>query len=158
MQNEDSMKHFIILLFTLLLLCVNTFVTAQHIKRKGKLGVQLTQAGGNAYGATFQIAKIFENSTAASLNMEVGDILLTVNKQPFNSGEAIKNIINDFVEGETVVASILRAGKVVNLSGIVVPPPLQVHSKDAEVILGEGAVSRWVYSVDSNQTQRRRAI
>ena len=131
------MKHFATLFITLLFLSLSQFVNAQHIKRKGKLGVQLTKAEKNVYEAPFQIANIFENSTATSLNMQVGDIVISVNGQSFDSGEAIKKVIDEFVEGEAVMASVLRKGNVLDLSGTVIPPPLQVHSDEAEVILGE---------------------
>ncbi|MEN0005025.1 MAG: FG-GAP-like repeat-containing protein [Bacteroidota bacterium] len=131
------MKRSTILLILVFLFGINNAITAQHIKRKGKLGVQLAQAEENAHGAPFQIAQVFESSTASSLQMKVGDIIITVNGQAFNSGEAIQKVVGSFVEDEPVIASVQRAGQVLQLTGKVIPPPLQVHAEHAEVLLGE---------------------
>lgn len=122
----------------LLLLCLLPILAfSQHIKRKGKLGVQLAKAEKNVHQAPYKIAQVFPNSTAENMHLQAGDIVIQINDQPFNSGQAIQQIIEQFLEGELVNATVSRNGQVIELKGKVVAYEVPPHSEDAEVLLGE---------------------
>ena len=129
-------KLMTILLLALVSLILNP-LEAQHIKRKGKLGVQLAAAASNPQNASYQVATVFPQSTAEDMGMQKGDIILSVNGRPFSNSGEIKEVIDGFYADDPVEAVVVRDGIKKTLKGEVVAMSLAAHSETAEVFIGE---------------------
>lgn len=134
-------KYFIV--YTLVILAVHQ-VQAQHIKRKGSLGVGFYQKTpdslvtklGYQQGAVVQFA--VPNSTAASLGLHVNDIIIRVNDITINNPTQLPVVAKTLRAQEPIEVNVIRNNKEMKLSGTVMPRPLET-SNTAIIEYGEFA-------------------
>lgn len=130
----------------LLFFCMVLFIGnagAQDLKRKGSLGTFIT-ALTDSLAAKYEIIlpsgvvvnKIIPNSTAESLKMKEGDVILKINGQSVSTVPDVLDIAQGFRENDPLEIEIVRNKKVERLKGTVVPKPKEI-SANAEVIYGQ---------------------
>lgn len=134
----------------LFLLLISTLSLGQNIPQRGNLGVKLSPAPENKYGAIFTIADVSPHSTAASLGLLADDLLLEINGVLFDANQKIPEVIGKFVAGDKVEAKVLRKGKLVKLKGTVqARPPFKKANHELqllEVPFREGYVRAYLTS------------
>lgn len=117
---------------------------AQHIKRKGGLGVGFYQISPDSLikklqyreGAIIQF--IVPNSTAASLGLQVNDIVTRVNTTTVSLPSQILAAAKPLREADKIEVVVLRNNKPLILKGTVLPK-LKETSATADVVYGEFA-------------------
>lgn len=112
-QNRINMKN---LLFKLLLVFIIP-LSAQNIPLKGNLGVRLSQAPENSYNAVYAIAEVFPNTTAQNLMLQANDILVKINGVLIDTPAKVPTVIGKFLAGNSVTATVLRNGTLVQKKG-----------------------------------------
>lgn len=117
-------------------LLLNQILMAQNIIQKPKLGVQLAQAPPET-GAIYGIQQVLPNSTAASIQLKVGDVLLSINEQEITEPNILFGTLGSFQLGDEIRLEILRGTEKLILSGKMQATDLQPHSENAEIILEE---------------------
>jgi uncharacterized protein len=125
-----------------LVLVASQFGNAQNIKRKGSLGVGFYQISPDSLikklqyreGAIIQF--IVPNSTAASLGLQVNDIIMRVNTSSISIPNQIFDAAKPLREADKIEVAVLRNNKALLLRGTVLPRPKE-SSATADVIYGE---------------------
>lgn len=127
-----------LLLLTALLAC-RTNAQPLTLARKGSLGVRLeamTDSRAEAANLTATmgayISGVLPGSTGESLQMESGDILLSVMGQPTNDIQEVVAMTQSWRAGESLSVEVWRAGKKIELKGEIKGKP-QETSEIAEV-------------------------
>ncbi len=116
---------------------------AQHIQRRGRLGVQLepvtdslAEAPGMDAATGIAIRQVFPGGTYANAGGSSGDVLLAINGLPAGPGTALQDALQTVREGSPARFTVWREGKKVELEGAITPIPLET-SASSEVIYGE---------------------
>lgn len=125
-----------------LLITLSQFGAAQHIRRKGGLGVGFYQQVPDSLlslikdtkGALIQF--VSPKSTAAGLGVQKNDIITRVNGQSIEVPAQLVPIARKLRAGEPIELAVLRQGKEYLLNGVVVERPKE-SSATAEVVYGE---------------------
>lgn len=129
---------------SLLALCLlfTTFLSAQtgNLPRKGSLGVRLEsltdehreQAGFSAAGGAF-ISEVLTGSTAESVGLRAGDILLRIDREPIADVQDVVQQTQNWRAGQPLQLQVWRAGRDVALRGSIKGKPMET-STIAEVI------------------------
>ncbi|MEM9888405.1 MAG: PDZ domain-containing protein [Bacteroidota bacterium] len=117
------MKIAIQSLFVLLALCCfEGQMSAQTLARKGTLGIQM-QA--NPKGKGIEVLKVYENTTAAAMSLQAGDILLRINNVNYKEVNALVAAVGEWRAGDEIRASIKRKGKELKMYAKVVSKPFE---------------------------------
>lgn len=117
---------------------------AQHIKRKGSLGVNyfpnptdsLKRALSITEGAIVQ--NPLPNTTADKIGLMPMDVIIRINNTPINTPAQLAAAAKLLREGEPITVSLIRKGKPMVVKGAVVGKPKE-SSETADVIYGEFA-------------------
>lgn len=128
------------MLWMAILLSLPLNMRSQELVRKGSLGALLgpvtqevqsqTQAP-STHGSYLQ--RVIPNSTAASLGLQAGDILLKIDKERIEDTQKAVQVAGTFVAEQAIEVEVWRDGKRETLSGKVKGKPLE-ESPVAEVI------------------------
>lgn len=127
-----------------LFLLFNFHCFAQHIKRKGGLGVGFFQNPSDSLVKKLQYKQgaivqfVMPNTTAANLGVKADDIITRVNNTQIVMPSQLSAVAKVLRENESVELSIVRNNKVQVLKGVVVARPKET-SATAEVVYGEFA-------------------
>ncbi|MEO0734250.1 MAG: alpha/beta hydrolase, partial [Bacteroidota bacterium] len=115
------------LLFLLTGLClVISELEAQHIPPKAGLGVSAAPASPGS-GAVFQVVGVAPKSTGASLGLQQGDLLLSINSVQIEKGPEISAALRVLAPGDSITLTVRRKERVLPLRGTVraQQPPVQ---------------------------------
>lgn len=120
------------------------FSQAQHIKRKGSLGVKfyintpdsLKKKLNYQQGAIVQLT--LPNTTAANIGIQTNDIITAINDKPIIAPADILMSVKDLRESDNIEVALYRGGKPMNLKGTAVGKPKEI-SETANVVYGEFA-------------------
>lgn len=105
---------------------------AQELERKGTFGAHL-QANPNGEG--IEIVRVIENTTASSIGILQGDIILSVNEKSFEDVFDLVDYIGTWRQNDEITLVIMRGEEQQTLAGKVVGKPLE-KSENAQVIYG----------------------
>ena len=130
--------------YLLTFLLLSTYLChAQHLQRRGRLGVQLepvadslAQEFGMKKAQGMAIRQVFPGATYANAGGQNGDVLLAINGLPANPGSALQEALQTVREGQPAHFTVWRDGKKGELDGEVSPIPYET-SASSEVIYGE---------------------
>ena len=92
-------------------------IWAQNIPLKASLGVYLDKAPANTQ-AIYQVKDITPNSTAESIGLMAGDILLAINQKEISHPSILQGVLQTFYAGDPIQLTILRNEKKMKLEGI----------------------------------------
>lgn len=129
------MKKTFLVLIVLLMLCQQVSFT-QNIIQKPKLGVQLAQAPPETE-AIYSISQVLPSSTAETMQLKVGDVLLRINEKEIVEPNILFGTLNSLKVGDELYLEVLREGTRLTLTGAMQVTQLQAHSEQAEIILEE---------------------
>lgn len=123
-----------------LLLCFPLFLSGQQLARKGSLGALLapvtkdiqTQTNAPTTAGSY-LQRVIPNSTAASIGLQAGDIVLTINQEAVTNTQKAVQIAGTFIAKQEVKVEVWRQGKRHSFSGTVMGKPFE-KSPVAEVI------------------------
>lgn len=110
----------------------STTAVAQKLERKGYLGIYPTAVTlddvvqwnlKNTEGA--KITQLAPDGTAAQLDLQINDIIVTINGQPIPTVQALYGVLQDIRKDDTVTFSINRQGKEITRKGKMAGRPLQ---------------------------------
>lgn len=129
---------------SLILLLYCSLAQAQHIQRRGQLGVQLqpltdslAQSLGIEAGRAGTLAqRVFPGATFANAGGKEQDVILSINGWPAGAGTGLQNALQSVREGQEASFQVWRQGREVQLRGAVSPFPLET-SAVSEVLYGE---------------------
>lgn len=135
MQMKTYSLHWVALLLSFPLL-----LSGQQLARKGSLGALLapvtkdiqTQTNAPTTAGSY-LQRVIPNSTAESIGLQAGDIVLTINQEEVTNTQKAVQIAGTFIADQEVKVEIWRKGKQHTLSGKVLGKPLE-KSPVAEVI------------------------
>ncbi|MBC5774923.1 PDZ domain-containing protein [Pontibacter sp. KCTC 32443] len=144
------MRNPIFLLLTVLL--CTPVVTAQNLKRRPFLGVQVAPltdsvaAAKNVPSAKGAIVMaVIPNSTAASLKLQPQDVLVSINGKEVTNAQEVVATAKAFTADEKVSINLYRNGKRMQVKGKVKPMPYETDPK-ADVIYDEVALENNGYA------------
>ena len=132
------------LLLTILFQSVIVNATAQHIKRKGGLGVGFYQnipdsvAARLAYKEGAIVQKVYPNTTAEAVGVQNDDIITRVNKIAIKAPAQLAAEAKKLRATEIIELDVIRNGKSLTLKGTVLERPKE-KSDVADVVYGEFA-------------------
>lgn len=132
------------LLFVALMSCTVLISSAQHIPRKGSLGISFYQQAPDSLLKQLKFEKgaivksVLPQTTAAVLGLAANDIILKVNNTLIKKPNDILAISKQLREKEKIALSVLRNGNTVTLNGTVVARPKETDA-NAQVEYGEFA-------------------
>lgn len=109
------------------------FLGAQTLERKSYLGIQM-KSSEEKNG--IEVIHVYENSTASNLNLQVHDIILTINGVPYENVNDLVKVVPSWTVGEQLTMDIIRDEEKIELSGKIIAKPLET-SDYAQVIYGE---------------------
>ncbi len=136
-------------LFMTVMLCLAplTWCGAQHIKRKGSLGVGFYQKVSDSLaprvhykeGALVQF--VVPQTTAALAGVQINDIITRINNMPIVVPNDIFIAAKTLREQDNITLSVIRNNNITKLSGTVIPKPKE-KSTTADVVYGEFAYKK----------------
>ena len=125
------------------LLCTTHLTHAQHLQRRGRLGVQLEPVTDSLAQALnlkathgMIIRQVFPGATFANAGGQDGDVLLAINGLAANPGPGLQEAMQTVREGQPARFTVWRDGKKMELEGAVSPIPYET-SATSEVLYGE---------------------
>ncbi|MEM7658387.1 MAG: PDZ domain-containing protein, partial [Bacteroidota bacterium] len=129
--------------FVCCLLLSITFLSAQHLSRKGMLGVvpqALTEDQAKAYGLKKPkgalINQVFPDHSAALMGLQAGDILVEVNQQVIRQPQDLYGVSQQLRSGDELTIQYVRDGQRLTATGTATPRP-QETSAYATVVYDE---------------------
>ncbi|MEO1478987.1 MAG: alpha/beta fold hydrolase [Bacteroidota bacterium] len=136
------MRHVfaLVLLALLAAVCAVPVEAQPMLKRQAQFGVwpaPVTQDMAAELGLDAPtgvlIRQVMDGLTGAALDLEAGDVLLTMNGEPVPSPQALVAMVGTVREGDTVTLDIIRGAARQTLVGTAVPKPFETDD-DAEVL------------------------
>lgn len=127
-------------LWIVLLLSLPFNINSQELARKGSLGALLgpvskeiqSQTQAPSMAGTY-LQRVIPNSTASSIGLKAGDIVLKINEETIEHTPKAVQVARDFVADQKVKVEIWRKGKRQTLSGKVKGKPYE-NSPVAQVV------------------------
>lgn len=115
------MKYFQLIILHFIIIC---HIHAQELTRKGSLGVRFEALDSNG----MLVTKVFSNTTASNLRILDGDIIKSINTKPvLEQGDFLEGI-SRWRDGDNLIMTVDRNGKVVMLNGKVRAKPIEQPS------------------------------
>ena len=124
-----------------LLALVGFPLLAQDLSRKGSLGVSYFQNLPDSISVRLNykigavVKSLVPNSTASSLQLQPFDIITSINQQDINSPARLAAVAKTLRGGDPIELKLIRDGKLISLSGKVVPKPFE-NNPIADVTYG----------------------
>ena len=131
-------------LFFCVVILLGSPVLAQHIQRKGSLGVAFFQTVPDTLAQRLQYKQgaivqfPLPNTTAAKIGLQTDDIIVKVNETPIKLPNEILPIAKNLRANDKIVVEVIRKSKLVKLQGLVVARPMET-SATATLTYGEFA-------------------
>jgi pimeloyl-ACP methyl ester carboxylesterase len=132
-------------LFLLLILLISySCSSAQHIKRKGAIGVSFYQRPTDSLKQVLKYTKgvivqgIVPATTAEQIGLKPNDIILQINQEPINDVSSLLQKAKQLRDSDPIIVRVLRSAKELTLHGNVVPKPMEI-SERADIVYGEFA-------------------
>lgn len=127
-------------LWIVLLLSLPFNMNSQELARKGSLGALLGPISKDIQAQTHApsregtyLQRVIPNSTAASLGLKAGDIVLKINEEPIENSSKAVQIARTFVADQKLKVEVWRKGKRQTLSGKIKGKPLE-QSPVAQIV------------------------
>ena len=111
------MKNLFLLLLFFALIAT---LPAQELSRKGSLGVMFTD---QKTETGVLLEKVLDNTTASSMGLRLGDIILSINNTPVNTIPDVLAVVKNWRAGQSVKVNILREERKMQLEGRVQSRP-----------------------------------
>lgn len=134
-------------LFCILILFQNA-VSAQHLRRKGSLGIEFAEASDSLLGALrisdtrgILVKQVRPNSTAAQLGLQPDDVLVTLNEIDSLYEYDFRQAIQKLYENEPIAVTLVRNRRKSRVVGRVLPAPRE-PSVAGEVLYDEVSYQR----------------
>ncbi|MBK0402697.1 alpha/beta fold hydrolase [Adhaeribacter sp. BT258] len=138
------MKKNLLLFLTAAGILLSVETSAQQLKRRAFLGVQLSPVSDSLAKAHklpvnsgVRVLRIVPGSTAETLKLLPDDVILEVNKTAVKSPQEVVMLARNFQPGQTINLALNRKGKPVKIKGKVQPMPYETAPANAEVRYGE---------------------
>ena len=162
LKNEQFffMKSYLILL--LLFTSCHTML-AQTLQRKGSIGVKFYQNIPDtlAKQLEYTIGAIIEmpvpDATAYNIGVLKNDIIIKVNQTYITNGDALVAVAKTLRANDPIKITVLRKGKEVTLSGVVVARPKET-SPTADIVYGEFAYKNGLVRTILKSTKNTKPI
>ncbi|MEM9917628.1 MAG: alpha/beta fold hydrolase [Bacteroidota bacterium] len=121
-------------IFTFLVsfLWIAASMQAQELERKGSLGAMVSAAED---GSGILIPQVLPNGTAASIGLQAGDVVLSINDQRFTEVSPLVAQTKAWREGEEITIQLKRGDQQLELKGKVKGKPKESSDK-AKVVYG----------------------
>lgn len=150
-----------ILIFLFLSFANFQSIHAQHIKRKGGLGIGFYPNTPDSlvkklhYKKGSVVQSVFPNTTASALGILVNDVILKINDTEITLPNQVVAAVKNAREDDKIQLTILRNKTEMLLNGIVIARPMET-SATADIIYGEFAYKngfvRTIYKTPKNKT------
>lgn len=134
-------------------ICFNVCLRAQELPRKAGLGVAYYATLPDSLVSRLEYKKgavvqtVIAGSTAAVMNMQPLDIILTVNQQPIQTPADLLRSAKTLRDGQTVAIELIRNKKLISITGKAVARP---YEKSTTAIIEYGAFAYkggWVRTI-----------
>ncbi|NET30918.1 MAG: PDZ domain-containing protein [Cyanothece sp. SIO1E1] len=133
-------RNYYTTLWIVLLLSLPFNMNSQELARKGSLGALLGPVSLDIQSKTqapstkgTYLQRVIPNTTAASIGLKAGDIVLSINEEPIKNTQEAVQIAKTFVADQKVKVEVWRKGKRQTLSGRVKGKPIE-QSPVAQIV------------------------